>query len=191
MAKLQHTALWLKNLPNKLTIARILCIPLLLLIYPISSKLHVFCAIVFALAALTDWLDGYLARRYGNVTPLGALLDPIADKMLIASSLVLLSYGGVLPPILAGLIIARDIGINGIRLMALEQGQKILVSDFGKLKTAVIAVATFCLIINQPLFNLPMREIGMVGMWVGLGLSLYSGWNYGHEFLRLNKNRDI
>jgi len=188
MSTLSATGQWLKNLPNKLTIARILAIPVLLVGYPLTEALHVPCAILFALAAVTDLLDGYLARKYGNVTPLGALLDPIADKMLVASTLVLLANSGAVPALLAGLLICRDIGVNGVRLMALEKQVTIEVSDFGKLKTVVLLGAIFCLLINKRMFDLPLREIGMIGLWVGLLLSLYSAWAYGEGFLKMIKS---
>ena len=106
VSTLSATGQWLKNLPNKLTIGRILVIPVLLVGYPLTEALHLPCAILFALAAVTDLLDGYLARKYGNVTPLGALLDPIADKMLIAATLVLLANAGAIPALLAGLLVS-------------------------------------------------------------------------------------
>ena len=114
MTKLTATADFLKHLPNKLTLLRIAAIPLLLIVYPFSpKKLNVFCALLFAFAALTDLLDGYFARKYQNVTPLGALLDPIADKMLMASSLVLLASEGVIWALMAGLLISRDLAKIG------------------------------------------------------------------------------
>ncbi|MBM4252334.1 MAG: CDP-diacylglycerol--glycerol-3-phosphate 3-phosphatidyltransferase [Deltaproteobacteria bacterium] len=188
MSTISATGQWLKHLPNKLTIARILVIPLLLGLYPLTNTLHIPCAVLFALAATTDLLDGYLARKYSNVTPLGALLDPIADKMLVAASLVLLANSGAVPALLAGLLVCRDIGVNGIRLMALEKHMRIEVSEFGKLKTLVLLWAIFCLMINQPLWGIPFREIGMVSLWIGLLISLYSAWNYGERFLQMSKN---
>ncbi len=188
MTKLVVTSEWIRNLPNKLTLARIAAIPLLLIVYPLSpKKLNVFCAFVFAFAAFTDWLDGYLARKYQNVTPLGKLLDPIADKMLMAASLVLLASADVIWALFAGLLIARDIAINGIRLMAFEQGFTIEVSDFGKWKTTILSFAVFCLFINERLWKLPFREAGWVALWIGLGLSLYSAWMYGRAFLQKAK----
>lgn len=188
MTKLAETSNWLKNLPNKLTLARIAAIPLLLIVYPVSpKKLNVFCALVFAFAAFTDWLDGYLARRYQNVTPLGALLDPIADKMLMASSLVLLASADVIWAVFAGLIISRDIAVNGIRLLALEQGVTIEVNDFGKWKTTILSVAVGCLFVNDRVWGLPFKEVGWICLWIGLGLSLYSAWMYGRAFLQKAK----
>jgi CDP-diacylglycerol--glycerol-3-phosphate 3-phosphatidyltransferase len=185
--KLSVTRDWLKHLPNKLTLARIAAIPLLLLIYPFLPSLNVFCAFLFAIAALTDLIDGYLARKYGNVTPLGALLDQVADKMLVAASLVLLANAQVIPAFVAGLLICRDIAVNGIRLMALEQSLKIEVSEFGKWKTTLLSFAIFCLFINERLFNLPFREAGMIMLWGGVALSLWSAWAYASGFLKNTK----
>jgi CDP-diacylglycerol--glycerol-3-phosphate 3-phosphatidyltransferase len=192
MVDLANTKDWLRNLPNKLTLARIAAIPLLLAVYPAaiafdSAFLAVVCALTFAVAAFTDLVDGYLARKYGNVTPLGALLDQVADKMLVAAALVLLAAAHAVPAFLAALLICRDIAVNGIRLMALERQVTVAVSDFGKWKTTILSVAIFCLFVNRPLWGLPFTEVGMVGMWVGLALSLYSAWAYGRGFLQKSK----
>ena len=179
----------LQGLPNKLTLARIAVIPLLLLIYPARpDKFNVFCSIVFAAGMITDLLDGYLARRYQLVTPLGALLDPIADKMLIATSLVMLAAAGKAPAFIAGLLIARDIGVNGIRLVALEEGRSIEVSDFGKWKTAVMGLSIFCLFYQDSLFGISCRAAGIVLLWASLILSLYSAWLYGRAYLATGQN---
>jgi len=191
MVDLSDTKHWLRNLPNKLTISRIAAIPLLMCLYPWAATLdflHIVCAFLFAFAALTDLLDGYLARKYGNVTPLGALLDPIADKMLIAASLVLLASSQVIPAFVAGLLICRDIGVNGIRLLANEQNLTIAVNDLGKWKTTILSVAIFCLFFkDRQILELPFLAVGMVSLWVGLALSLYSAWTYGHSFLQKSK----
>lgn len=192
MVDLADTRNWLKHLPNKLTLGRMAAIPLLLVIYWCairfdSAFLHVVSALIFAVAALTDLLDGYLARRYGNVTPLGALLDQVADKMLVATALVLLASSGAIPAFMAALLIARDFAVNGIRLMALEQNIRISVNDLGKWKTTLLAVAMFCLFINYRLWELPFREVGMVCLWLGFALSAWSAWQYGRGFLQSAK----
>ena len=192
MNRLQDTTEFLRNLPNKLTLARMGAIPILLLLFPFNiGKLNVFCALIFAAAAATDYFDGYLARKYESVTPLGALLDPIADKMLIAASFVLLANNGVVPAFIAGLMICRDIGVSGIRLMALEQQFTIAVNDYGKWKTFVQAIAIFCLMVNQPLFDLPFRAVGMITLWISLALSLYSAWQYATGYLEKTKSTGI
>ena len=192
MTKLAVTRDWLKRLPNKLTLTRMAAVPVLLALYPAAVALQsvflfALCALIFASAAITDMLDGYVARRYGAVTPLGALLDQIADKLLMTASLVLLVSSKAIPAFMAALLICRDLAINGIRLLALEQDVRIEVSDFGKWKTAILALAIFCLFINRQLGGIPFTEIGMVAMWVGLGLSLYSAWIYGLKFVKSAK----
>jgi CDP-diacylglycerol--glycerol-3-phosphate 3-phosphatidyltransferase len=179
---------WLRKLPNKLTIGRIAAIPLLLILYPLDvSAINVFCALVFAVACITDFFDGYLARKYNSVTPLGALLDPIADKMLVAAALLLLAHAKIVFPLLAGILICRDIAVSGIRLVALEQNFKIEVNDFGKWKTGVTGLAITCLLVGKPLFDLPMHTIGMVTLYIALGLSLFSGWMYCTSFMEKTK----
>lgn len=184
----QQTA-FLKTLPNKLTVARIAAIPLLLVLVPFNSpRVNIFAGVIFAIAAFTDYLDGYLARKYNSVTPLGALLDPIADKMLVGATLVLIAANGAVPAFLAGLMLARDIGVSGIRLMAQEEGFKIEVNEFGKWKTFLQLIGCGCLLVNQPFLGLPFRPVGMIAMWVALALSLYSGWQYGTGYLAKTKN---
>jgi len=190
MAPLSNTTNWLKGLPNKLSLLRIAAVPVLLLLYPIAPSLGILCGFIFAMAAITDVVDGYVARRYGMVSPLGALLDQVADKTLVAAALVLLANAGILPSFIAALLICRDIAVNGVRLMALERQVVIEVSDFGKLKTVLLSIGITCLLINRPLFDLPLREIGMICMWLGLALSIYSGWAYSHAFLTNTKNID-
>lgn len=179
---------WFKSLPNQLTLGRIATTPVILLLYPLDLfAINVFCALLFIAAAITDWLDGFLARRYELVTPLGALLDPIADKILVAAALVALSATGKAPAFLAGLMICRDIAVSGLRLMALEKNVKIAVSDFGKWKTGLQDIAIVCLMINRPVFNLPMHNLGMISLWLALGLSLYSAYAYGKAFWEMTK----
>jgi CDP-diacylglycerol--glycerol-3-phosphate 3-phosphatidyltransferase len=188
MAPLTAANGWIKKLPNQLTLARIASIPVLLLLYPLDFRaLNIFCALIFFLAAVTDYLDGYIARKYQVVTPLGSLLDPIADKMLVAATLVLLARAQAVPALLAGLLIARDIGVSGLRLMALEQKLVIEVSEFGKWKTAMQTLGIFCLLINEPMFDLPLRPIGMISLWIALALSLFSAWLYGKAFWEKTK----
>ncbi len=178
-----------RNLPNKLTLSRIAVVPILLLLYPLGFEaLKVFCAFLFALAAFTDFVDGYLARKYENVTSIGALLDPIADKMLTTAGLLLIAHAGNAPVFLVGVLICRDIAVNGMRLIASDQRFAVEVSMAGKWKTAVMSASIFCLLINGPLFDLPMRTTGMILLWVSIGLSLYSAWQYSVSFIEKTKS---
>jgi CDP-diacylglycerol--glycerol-3-phosphate 3-phosphatidyltransferase len=177
-----------RNLPNKLTLSRAAAVPLLLLLYPLGFQpLKVMCAFLFAIAAFTDMIDGYLARKYENVTSIGALLDPIADKMLTTAGLLLIAQAGNAPVFLIGLLICRDIAVNGMRMIASDRQFTIEVHTTGKWKTAVMSVAIFCLMINAPLLELPLRPIGMILLWVSIALSLHSAWQYAVTFIEKTK----
>lgn len=173
------------DLPTRLTLVRVAIIPVLLLLHSWDIFfLDVVCAVLFAIAAFTDFLDGYYARKLGKSSRLGALLDPISDKMLMAAGLVLVARGNALITILAVLLICRDIFVNGLRMAALQQQVSIEVNALGKVKTTVEDVAVFCLLINDTFLTIPFRTLGMLGLWLGLGLSLYSAWIYWEEFRR-------
>ncbi len=186
------TQKWYQELPNRLTLARMCVIPFLLVVHPWNFTFtRVICALVFLAAAITDFLDGYLARKYKSVSTLGALLDPVADKMLAAAGLIVLVKSDAIWPWMAGLILCRDIAISGLRLVALEKNFTIKVSTFGKLKTAAEDVAIFCLLINENLMDIPFRNVGIIAMWVTLALSLYSGYLYSMEFWHRTKNENF
>ena len=170
-----------EDLPNNLTLLHILCVPLLLIIFPINHYLtDILCALLFLGAALTDFFDGFLARKYASESPLGALLDQIADKVLTAAMLVLLCGAGRIPELLAGLLIIREIAVSGLRCAAVERGVKLPVENLGKWKTAIMLVAVFILMIDKT-FD-AARAIGMGGMWATLVLSYLSAYHYWQSF---------
>lgn len=192
MSQLFSSLPWLRQLPNQLTLARIAVIPLLLFIYPMDFTVtNVLGALIFAAAGLTDILDGYVARRYDSETRIGALLDPLADKMLSGACIILLANCKALPAFIGGLLLCRDIGISGLRLVSLELGHTIKVSSYGKLKTVFQDVGIFCLLMRMDLFDFPFRVTGMICIWIALMLSLYSGYLYANEFLEITKNPKI
>ena len=175
---------WLANLPNQLTLGRILAIPLLLFVYPLGFQAtNIICALIFALAGVTDILDGYFARLYKQESRLGALLDPVADKMLSGACLILLADSQALPAWICGFLLCRDIAVSGLRMIALEDGYTIKVSAFGKVKTILQDVAIFSLMIGQDMIDIPFRITGMGCIWLALAVSLYSGYLYFEEFL--------
>jgi CDP-diacylglycerol--glycerol-3-phosphate 3-phosphatidyltransferase len=179
---------WLSHLPNQLTLARILAIPFLLFVYPIGFQLtNVISALVFGVAGITDILDGYFARKYNQESRLGALLDPVADKMLSGASLILLADSQALPAWICGFLLCRDIAVTGMRMLALEEGYNIKVSAFGKIKTIVQDVAIFCLMVGQDMFDIPFRLTGIISIWIALAISLYSGYLYFEEFLDISQ----
>lgn len=172
---------WLKSLPNKLTFARILIIPILLLIYPWESQaLRTISAILFAIAGATDFFDGYIARKYNAVTKIGAILDPISDKILFASAIILLTSTNQLPSWIAVIVICRELAISGLRLAAKEYAIDIQVNQYGKMKTASQGLAILLLMLSIE----ELKIWGMLLMWVSIGFSYYSGYLYWTGFWR-------
>ena len=139
------------NLPNVLTVARILAVPVIVVaLLDETPNGDVVAAIVFALAALSDGLDGYLARSRDAVTTFGKLMDPIADKLLIVAALISLVSLGRLAAWVAMVIIAREFAVTALRVVAAEQGVVISASWLGKAKTVLQVAAVFALIIWEP-----------------------------------------
>jgi CDP-diacylglycerol---glycerol-3-phosphate 3-phosphatidyltransferase len=167
------------SIPNYLTLFRIGVVPFLLVLYPLDIRgVRLFCALLFALAALTDWLDGYIARTYKAESRLGAMLDPLADKMLTASALLLLAYSRNMWVWMAGVFLCRDVAISGARLIAARQGFSIPVDLIGKFKTLFLDIALTCLLVNEALFGWPFREVGMGCAWIAFFCSITSAWQY-------------
>ena len=171
------------NIPNILTLSRIIMIPVFVIIFylPVSWNYLAAC-VIFILAAITDGLDGYYARKLGLASALGAFLDPVADKLMIAVVLVLLvedqpSIWLALP---AAVIIGREITISALREWMAELGasSKVAVSGYGKLKTICQMVALGFLIYHNPLFGIPIYAIGMVLLYIASILTLWSMFLY-------------
>ncbi|MCX6116471.1 MAG: CDP-diacylglycerol--glycerol-3-phosphate 3-phosphatidyltransferase [Proteobacteria bacterium] len=181
---------WFRHLPNQLTLARIVAVPILLMIYPIQiSVTNVICAFIFAAAGITDILDGYLARKYDQETQMGALLDPVADKMLAGACLLLLASSKAMPVLMCGILLCRDIAVSGMRLIAAESGHTIKVSSVGKLKTIFQDVGIFSLMIGSDYFNIPFYLVGIISIWIAMAVSLFSGYQYFSEFLNISEKK--
>jgi CDP-diacylglycerol--glycerol-3-phosphate 3-phosphatidyltransferase len=130
------------GLPDQLTVARISATPLVVVLYIWDFPGHAYWATgIFIAAMATDQIDGWLARRQGRTTPLGSLLDPVADKVLVLSVLIVLAGEGVVPGWMTAAIVAREFLVSGLRLAALERGVVLHARDLGKLKTWAQAVA--------------------------------------------------
>ena len=130
------------SLPDQLTVARALSVPVVVLLFEWDFPNHDYWATaLFALAMSTDWFDGRIARRRGHVSPLGSLLDPVADKLLVLSVLVVLIDQDVFPAWMVAAVVAREILVSGLRLAALERGVVLAARDLGKLKTWAQAIA--------------------------------------------------
>lgn len=167
------------NIPNILTLLRIVLIPVFVLLFYLPVEwARLSCALVFSVAAVTDWLDGYLARRWGQVSPFGAFLDPVADKLMVAVSLLLLVQADPTPALAipAAVIIGREITISALREWMAEMGARdeVSVSLIGKFKTAVQMVAILLLIYAEPLLGIPVFTVGFVLLYVAAILTLWS-----------------
>ncbi len=167
------------NIPNILTLLRIVLIPVFVILFYLPVEwARLSCALVFSVAAVTDWFDGYLARRWGQVSPFGAFLDPVADKLMVAVALLLLVQADPTPALAipAAVIIGREITISALREWMAELGarQEVAVSMIGKFKTAVQMVAILLLIYDQPLFGIPIFTVGFVLLYMAAVLTLWS-----------------
>jgi CDP-diacylglycerol---glycerol-3-phosphate 3-phosphatidyltransferase len=173
------------NLPNAITLLRIGILPVLFLILlEPGEAMSLAISILFILAALTDLLDGYVARRYNIVTRIGKLLDPIADKIIMSAALVLLIPVGRAPAWVVALMIMRDFAVDGLRSMAAAEGHVIEASQLGKYKTFCQIVAVSALIIHYPIYGIDPGSIGTMFLYVALALSLWSGFDYLVKFYR-------
>lgn len=167
------------NLPNLLTLFRIALVPVFLALFfaPLSWARE-GCAVLFALAAITDWLDGYFARRMGLVSPMGAFLDPVADKLMVAAALILLVQADPSPwlAVPSVVIVGREITVSALREWMAEIGARgqVAVSVVGKFKTAAQMVAVTLLIYRQDLFGIPVYAVGYVLLYVAVILTLWS-----------------
>jgi CDP-diacylglycerol--glycerol-3-phosphate 3-phosphatidyltransferase len=173
------------NLPNFITLTRILLIPVFVVMFatPTPNR-SLTAALVFVVAAVTDLLDGYLARRNGQVTTLGKLLDPIADKLLVLSALILLVNVDRVSALVAILIIAREVAVTGVRAIAAGEGMVIASETTGKYKMALQVVAIVLLILEGTFMsdfgNLHLA--GIVTLYLSLVLGYVSGGHYVWSF---------
>ncbi len=175
------------NLPNKLTILRIIMIPIFIALFYISAIPYHFIlsAVIFALAAFTDFLDGYIARKYNIVTDLGKFLDPIADKVLVSSALIvmLVPISGVLiipsyGAIAVAIILARELVVSGFRMVAASKGMVIAADKSGKIKTFVTDIAIVVLLVGAditPALYGYMNLVGLVLLGFATILTIISG----------------
>lgn len=170
-----------ENIPNLLTVGRLAAIPFFLLLtaIPNSAIAHTLAAILFALASLTDYLDGYLARKWQVVTNFGKFADPLADKILVMSAFIMLVGLDLVPAWVSALIICRELAVTGLRLLLLETGGEVLAAALpGKLKTVTQMLAVIVLLLH-------LSVLGNVLLYLSLFFTLYSGYDYfkGATFL--------
>jgi len=184
------------NAPNILTMTRIAAIPLLAVLLTSPNRDAGFwAAALFSLAAITDWLDGYLARRMQIVTVFGKFLDPIADKLIVMAALIMILPYDRVPAWMVLVILGREIIITGLRGIASSEGIVIAASDLGKFKTIFQLVAIIGLLlhydynwflgIQHPLLVVNMHNAGMFFLWIATLLTVWSGVDYLYKFIKV------
>jgi CDP-diacylglycerol--glycerol-3-phosphate 3-phosphatidyltransferase len=176
------------NLPNFLTVFRILLIPLLVVILGNPGRIaSLLAAATFFLACLSDFFDGYLARRWGISTTLGTLLDPLADKLIVAAALIMLAGMERTPNVPAWmivLIIGREIAVTGLRAVALGQGMVLGAEELGKYKMVFQMLALHGLLLHYKFLGIDFHLAGMYFLWISLVISLWSGIDYHVRVIR-------
>ncbi len=171
------------NIPTYLTLLRIALIPLLMVVFYVQSPFtHLACTVIFVVAGITDWLDGYLARKMGLETSFGAFLDPVADKLMVAVVLVLIvgQEANAYIAIPSAIIIGREITIASLREWMAEIGQraKVKVSQLGKWKTSAQMIAIALLLYKENLAGIPVTTLGYFFLYIAAILTLWSMMNY-------------
>ncbi len=173
------------NLANKITLFRILMTPLIVVFLCFEGPFFCFlAAVAFMVASFSDWVDGYIARRENMVTSLGKFLDPLADKVLVCSTLIMLVGLGWVPAWIAIVIVCRELVVTGLRAIAMDEGIVLAADIFGKLKTVLQSLALVPLLIHYPVLGVDLQPIAMVLLYLATGLAVFSGVNYIYGFLK-------
>ena len=174
------------NLPNKLTVFRMCMVPLLVIFMylPIPGK-YLISLIIFLLAAITDALDGNIARKYNLVTDFGKFMDPLADKLLVIAALICLIEVNLVAGWIVLIIIARELAVSIMRAIAAADGKVIAAGNSGKIKTVVQMLSIVLLLLGAYLDSSMIIKIGQVLIYIAAALTLYSGYEY------FAKNKDL
>ena len=172
--------------PNYLTLLRIAATPAIVLLLLLPNRFCTFlAALVFSAAAITDYLDGYYARTRGLVSSFGKIMDPLADKLLVSSSFIMLSSLGWVPAWMVCVIIGRELAVTGLRNILVENGKDISASNLGKYKTGFQIAAAIPLIFHYPYFGIDLHAIGTFFLWGALIFTVWSGADYFIRFRSL------
>jgi CDP-diacylglycerol--glycerol-3-phosphate 3-phosphatidyltransferase len=172
--------------PNALTLFRIIATPLIVVLLIIPNGFTSFlAALFFSAAAITDYFDGYLARRYGLVSNLGKVMDPVADKLLVSSTLIMMTSLGWIPAWVVCIIIGRELAVTGLRNIIAENRQDVSASNLGKYKTGFQIAAIIPLLIHYSYLGINFHVIGMFFLWGALIYTLWSGVDYFVRFRNL------
>lgn len=186
------------NLPNKITVSRVLLIPIFMIFMLIdfgfgnvvvaSTEMkmeHLIGGLIFIFASITDWLDGYIARKYNLVTNMGKFLDPLADKLLVSAALIILVELGTAPSWIVIVIISREFAVTGLRLILAGGGEVVAANQLGKIKTVTQILAIVSLLLNNIYFESIGFPFGMIMLYIALIFTVWSGVDYFY------KNRKI
>jgi CDP-diacylglycerol--glycerol-3-phosphate 3-phosphatidyltransferase len=165
--------------PNQLTLFRIAAVPLIIILMLFPNRICTFiAALVFSAAAITDYFDGFLARKRGLVTTLGKVMDPVADKLLVSSAFIMLTAQGWVPAWVVCIIIGRELAVTGLRNIIAEKGEDMSASNLGKYKTGFQIAAIIPLMIHYPFLGLNVQVIGNLFLWGALVFTIWSGADY-------------
>lgn len=179
------------NLPNKLTISRICLIPIFIILLTIPIDLgawdiggtelpitHFIATLIFIFASTTDWVDGYIARKYNLITNLGKFLDPLADKLLVSAALIMLVQMDAAAAWIVIIIISREFAVTGLRLVAAGEGIVLAAGQMGKLKTATQMIAIILLLLHNFPFSYINFPLGTIMLYLALLFTVISGVDY-------------
>jgi CDP-diacylglycerol--glycerol-3-phosphate 3-phosphatidyltransferase len=179
------------NLPNTLTLSRLFLVPLLVVVLltkfegrtVLGVDVDLAAAAIFAVASGTDWLDGYLARRRRQVTPLGQMMDPLADKLLTSAAFISLVWMGLAPAWMVAVIIGRDLAVTALRSIAYSRGASLPASPMGKLKMMAEVVAILGIILGRQRLG-SLYVVGQGALWVAVVTAVVSATDYYRQFMR-------
>jgi CDP-diacylglycerol---glycerol-3-phosphate 3-phosphatidyltransferase len=180
------------NLPNKITISRIILIPIFVVLMLIRIEewgditilgatmpvTHLLGAIIFIIASVTDWIDGYYARKLNLVTNMGKFLDPLADKLLVSAALIVLVELQMAPSWIVIIIISREFAVTGLRLVLAGEGEVVAANMLGKIKTWAQIVAISALLLHNIFFEMFSFPFDELALWVALFFTVWSGLDY-------------
>ena len=180
------------NLPNKITISRIILIPIFVVLMLIQIEAwgditilgatmpvtHLLGAIIFIIASVTDWIDGYYARKLNLVTNMGKFLDPLADKLLVSAALIVLVELQMAPSWIVIIIISREFAVTGLRLVLAGEGEVVAANMLGKIKTWAQIVAISALLLHNIFFEMFSFPFDELALWVALFFTVWSGLDY-------------